>query len=74
MSKRQIAFGVICFLIGILVGMEMAATLDVIVRLVIIVVILLLLVYLALPSLSRWAPSSRAPAQRMSQRRTRRKP
>src|SRR5205823_1854207 len=35
MTKRQMASGVICFLVGILVGMEIAGNLDVLVRLVI---------------------------------------
>jgi hypothetical protein len=28
MTKRQIVFGVICFLIGVLVGIEIAGNLD----------------------------------------------
>jgi hypothetical protein len=51
MTKRQMAFGIICFLVGILVGMEIAGNLDVLVRLVIVVAILLLCVYLVLPYL-----------------------
>ncbi len=49
MTKRQMAFGVICFLVGILLGMEIAGNLDLLVRLVIVVAILLLCVYLLLP-------------------------
>ncbi len=49
MTKRQNTFGFICFLIGILAGMEIAGNLDVLVRLVITVAILLLCVYLVLP-------------------------
>ena len=69
MSKRQVAFGVLCFLLGILVGIEIAANLDVLIRIVVIVTILLLLVYLALPYLSRRRPLSHQP-QRMPRRRT----
>src|SRR5713101_7479548 len=68
MTKRQIAFGVICFLVGILVGMEIAGNLDVLVRLVIIVAILLLCVYLVLPYLPRRIRTRRGPAQRVPQR------
>jgi hypothetical protein len=46
MTKRQMAFGVICFLVGLLVGIEIAGNLDALVRLVIIVAILLLCVTL----------------------------
>ncbi len=74
MTKRQIAFGFICFLVGILVGMEIAGNLDVLVRLVIIVAILLLCVYLLLPYLPRRTRARLRPAQRVSQRRTQRKP
>jgi hypothetical protein len=74
MTKRQIAFGVICFLVGILVGMELAGNLDVLVRLVIVVAILLLCVYLVLPYLPRSTRARRGPAQRVPQRRTQRKP
>jgi len=73
MTKRQMAFGVICFLIGILVGMELAGNLDVLVRLFIIVAILLLCVYLLLPYLRR-TRARRGPAQRVPQRRMPRKP
>ncbi len=69
MSKRQIAFGVLCFLLGILVGIEIAANMDVLIRMVVIVAILLLLVYLALPYLSRRRSLSHQP-QRMPRRRT----
>ena len=75
MTKRQMVFGVICFLVGVLVGIEIAGNLDALVRLVIIVAILLLCVYLALPYLPR---RTRAPrrgvAQRAPQRRTQRRP
>jgi hypothetical protein len=74
MTKRQIAFGVICFLIGILVGMEIAGNLDVLVCLVIIVAILLLSVYLVLPYLPRRTRTRRDAAQRVPQRRMQRKP
>ncbi len=73
MTKRQIAFGVTCLLVGILVGMEIAGNLDVLVRTVIIVAILLLCVYLALPYLPRGTPVRRGPTQ-TPQRRTERKP
>ncbi len=74
MTKRQIAFGVICFLVGILVGMEIAGNLDVLVRLVIIVAILLLGVYLVLPYLPRRTRAHQSTAQRAPQRRMQRKP
>jgi hypothetical protein len=74
MTKRQVAFGVICFLVGILVGIEIAGNLDVLVRLVIIAAILLLCVYLVLPYLPRKTRARRGPAQRVPQRRTQRKP
>ena len=74
MTKRQIAFGVTCLLVGILVGMEIAGNLDVLVRPVIIVAILLLCVYLALPYLPRGIPARRGLAQRTPQRRAGRKP
>ena len=73
MTKRQMAFGAICFLVGILVGMELAGNLDALVRLVIIVAILLLCVYLLLPYLRR-TRARRGPVQRMPQRRMQRKP
>jgi membrane protein implicated in regulation of membrane protease activity len=68
MTKRQIAFGVICFLVGVLVGMELAGNLDLLVRLVIIVAILLLCVYLLLPYLPRRIRARRGPAQRVPRR------
>ena len=74
MTKRQIAFGAICFFVGILVGMEIAGNLDVLVRLIIIVAILLLCVYLVLPYLPRRTRAPGGPAQRVPQRRTQRKP
>ncbi len=74
MTKRQIAFGVICFLVGVLVGMEVAGNLDMLVRLVIILAILLVCVYLVLPYLPRRTRAHRGPAQRVPQRRTQRKP
>src|SRR5258708_39546364 len=74
MTTRWIAFGVICFLVGILVGMEIAGNLDVLVRLVIIVVILLLCVSLVLPYLPQRIRTRRGPAQRVPQRRTQRRP
>ncbi len=74
MTKREMAFGAICFLVGLLVGIEIAGNLDVLVRLVIIVALLLLCVYLALPYLPRRTRARRGLAQRMPQRRTQRKP
>ena len=74
MTKRRIAFGVICFLVGILVGMELAGNLDVLVRMVIIVAILLLCVYLLLPYLPGRTRARWGSAQRVPQRRTQRKP
>ncbi len=74
MTKRQIAFGVICFLVGILVGMEIAGNLDALIRLVIIVAILLLCVYLVLPYLPRRTRARWGITQRVPQRRTQRKP
>ena len=74
MTKRQMAFGVTCFLVGILVGMEIAGNLDVLVRIVIVVAILLLCVYLVLPYLPRRTRARPRPAQRVPQRRTQRKP
>ena len=74
MTKRQMAFGVVCFLVGILVGMEIAGNLDVLVRLVIIVAILLLCVYLVLPYLPRRSRARWGTAQRVPQRHTQRKP
>ena len=73
MTKRQMAFGVICFLVGTLVGMEIAGNLDLLVRMVIIVAILLLCVYLLLPYLRR-AQTRHGPAQRVPQRRMQKKP
>jgi uncharacterized membrane protein YfcA len=72
MAKRQMVFGVICFLLGILVGIEIAGNLDALVRLVIIVAILLLCVYLVLPYLPRRTRTRRG--QRVPQRRTQRRP
>ena len=74
MSKRQIVFGAICFLIGVLVGLEIAGNLDALVRLVIIIGIILLCVYLLLPYLprrsrARWRTAQRVPPQRRAQRR-----
>ena len=74
MTRRQIVLGAICFLVGVLVGIEIAGNLDALVRLVIIVAIIVLCVYLALPYLSRSTPVRRGAAQRVSQRRTRRGP
>jgi len=74
MTKRQIAFGVICFIVGILVGMEIAGNLDALIRLVIIVAILLLCVYLVLPYLPRRTRARWGTTQRVPQRRTQRKP
>jgi membrane protein implicated in regulation of membrane protease activity len=74
MTKRQMVFGVICFLVGVLVGIEIAGNLDTLVRLLIIVAIILLCVYLALPYLPRRTRVRRGAAQRVSQRRTQRRP
>jgi membrane protein implicated in regulation of membrane protease activity len=74
MAKRQMVFGVICFLVGVLVGIEIAGNLDALVRLVIIVAIILLCVYLALPYLPRRTRARRGTVQRVSQRRTQRRP
>lgn len=74
MTKRQIIFGAICFLIGVLIGIEIAGNLDVLVRLVIIVAILVLGLYLALSYLPRSTRARWAAAQRVPQRRARRGP
>ena len=74
MTKRQMALGGICFLVGILVGIEIVGNLDELVRLVIIVAILLLCVYLAFPYLPRRTRTRRSAAQRVPQRRAQRKP
>jgi hypothetical protein len=74
MTKRQMAFGVICFLVGLLIGIEIAGNLDALVRLVIIIAILALCVYLAIPYLPRRTRSRQGLAQRVPQRRTQRKP
>lgn len=74
MTKRQIVFGVICFLVGVLVGIEIAGNLDALVRLVLIVAIILLCVYLALPYLPRKARTRRSAAQRVPQKRAQRRP
>ncbi len=74
MTQRQMAFGVICFLVGILVGMKIAGNLDVLIRLVIVVAILLLCMYLVLPYLPQSTRVRRGPAHRVPQRRTQRKP
>ena len=72
MTKRQIVFGAICFLVGVLLGIEIAGNLDALVRLVIIVAIILLCVYLVLPYLPRRTRARRG--QRVPQRRTQRRP
>jgi hypothetical protein len=75
MTKRQIAFGFICFLVGVLIGIEIAGNLDALVRLLLIVGIILLCVYLMLPYLPRRTRTRRGFAQRMPQhRRTQRRP
>ena len=73
MTKRQIVFGVICFLVGVLVGIEIAGSLDALVRLIIIVAIILLCVYLALPYLPRRTRARRGAVQRVPQRRSQRR-
>ena len=74
MTKRQMVFGLICFLVGVLVGIEIAGNLDALVRLVIIVAIILLCVYLALPYLPRRTRARRGAMQRVPQRRSQRRP
>ena len=74
MTKRQMVFGLICFLVGVLVGIEIAGNLDALVRLVIIVAIILLCVYLALPYLPRRTRARRGAVQRVPQRRSQRRP
>ena len=74
MTKRQMAFGVICFLVGILFGMEIAGNLDLLVRMIIVVAILLLGLYLVLPYLSRRSRARWSAAQRVPQKRTQRRP
>ena len=74
MTKRQIVLGAICFLVGVLVGIEIAGNLDALVRLVIIVAIIFLCVYLALPNLSGSTRVRRGAAQHVPQRRMRRGP
>jgi hypothetical protein len=74
MSKRQMVFGAICFLVGVLVGLEIAGNLDTLIRLLIIVGIILLCVYLLLPYLphrmrGRRSAVQRVPPQRRAQRR-----
>jgi membrane protein implicated in regulation of membrane protease activity len=68
LTKRQMAFGVICFLVGLLVGIETAGDLNILVRTVIILALLLLCVYLALPYLPRRTRARRHTTQRMLQR------
>ena len=74
MTKRQTVFGAICFLVGVLVGIEIAGNLDALVRLIIIVAIILLCVYLALPYLPRRTRARRGAVQRVPQRRSQRRP
>lgn len=75
MSKRQMIFGAICFLVGVLVGLEIAGNLDALVRLVIIVGIILLCVYLLLPYLPHRSRARRGVVQRVPpQRRAQRRP
>jgi hypothetical protein len=74
MTKRQMAFGAACFLIGILVGMGIAENLDLLIRLVITVTILLLCVYLVLPYLRPRTRVRRGLVQRVQQGRMQRKP
>lgn len=74
MSKRKLVFGAFWFLLGILVGMEIVGSIDLLIRVVIIIAILLLLAYLLLPYLPFKLQSRHSPAQRMAMRRTRRKP
>lgn len=73
MTKRQIVFGAICFLVGALVGIEIAGNLDALVRLVIIVAIVLLCAYLLFPYLPRRTRTRRGPAQRVPQKRAQRR-
>ena len=75
MSKRQIIFGLICFLVGVLVGLEIEGNLDALVRLVIIVGIILLCLYLLLPYLPLRTRARRGAALRMPpQRRAHKRP
>lgn len=75
MSKHQMAFGAVCFLVGVLVGLEVAGNLDVLIRLIIIVGIILLCVYLLFPYLPRRTRARRGFAQRVPpQRRAQRRP
>ena len=74
LTKRQLAIGVICFLAGVLVGMEIAGMLDVLVRASVIVLILLLCLYLVFPSLLRRTQVRQRRARRMPRKQTQRKP
>ena len=74
MTKRRMAFGVICLLVGILLGIEIAGDLDLLVRMILIVAILLLCVYLLLPYFSRRSRIRWGAAQRVPPRRTQRRP
>ena len=75
MSKRQMVFGAVCFLVGVLVGLEIEGNLDTLIRLIIIVGIILLCVYLLLPYLQRRTRGRRSPPQRLPpQRRAQRRP
>ena len=74
MTKHQIVFGVICFLVGVLVGIEIAGSLDALVRLISSVAIILLCGYLTLPYLPRRTRARRGAMQRVPQRRSQRRP
>lgn len=74
MTKHQIIFGAICFLVGILIGIEIAGNLDVLVRLVIIVAIIVLGLYLVLSYLPRSTRARWGATHHVPQRRARRGP
>jgi uncharacterized protein YacL len=74
MTRRQVAFGAICLLIGLLIGMAIAEHLDLLIHLVVIVAIILLCVYLGLPYVRPRTRTRRNLVQRVSYRRTQRKP
>jgi hypothetical protein len=73
MSKRQLAFGATCFLVGVLVGMEITLVLDALIRLILIVAILLLCAYLVLPYLRSGTRSRQRYVRPIAQKRTQRR-
>ncbi|HEY1351166.1 MAG TPA: hypothetical protein VGF67_16220 [Ktedonobacteraceae bacterium] len=74
MTRRQAAFGAICLLIGILVGMAIAEHLDLLIHLVVIVAIVLLCVYLGLPYVRPRTRARRNLVQRVPYRRMQKRP